>query len=519
LQEKSKVVNKSLIPLANGAEVTAKATVALTVAALCVGSAHAATVAGRSAAATNMSLERSQRVAATESTALGAISFTVSSTYDQNDEITFTIGGTSGTVALATDAAAVGVTCAGYTASAFTEVTTAGNKTSTLRTYRFTPPSSVSTVDNGISCTVSGFNVLDTSVGTTLNNTVTLRVQGKDGSTNAAIDTGGSATTISALVDEWQVAVTTALDGVIDNKTGGRQFVGGASDALFITVTNQALLNTMESAASTNALVVTFNGDFSYLVNGTGESLGATGQNSIAALAGANSAAAVGAYANVASSDFLQLIGTNSSVTGLRLQIQNAELGSASTTFGVTFGNANASTGNPLSAQNFAATSSYRLAFADGSSETGSTLDAGAWTSNGVNVFVPYMPIGSGIVPTLFWVNNSTATGTVTLRVRGENGTCAASQTQAVTAGMTSLATAFTSLITACQTAGSVLTTDKVFVTLSGTTPIGTSEVYSAFTVGGSSRVTVVNSSSGYRATGSGAAPSTNIGQDNADNR
>jgi len=511
------VVNKSLIPLASGAEVTAKATVALTVAALCVGTAQAATVASRTGAS-NMSLERSQRVAATESTALGAISFTIGSSYDINDEITFTIGGTSGTVALhTTDSGAV--TCAGFTSGEFSEVITSGNRSATLRTFRFAPGNTATAAANGSVCTVAGFNVLDTSVGTTAGNTVTLRVQGKDGSTNAAIDTGGSATTVSSLVDEWQVAVGTALDGVVDNKTSGRAFTDGAADNLIITVTNQALLNTMASAGSTNALVVTIGGDFSYLVNGSGESLGATGARNTQALAGANSASVHAGYSNNAAGAAINVLGTSNTITGIRLQLDSNELAGASQTFGVTFGNVDASTANVILAQNFAATSSYRLAFADGSSETGSTLDAGEWTSNGVNVFVPYMPIGSGIVQTLFWVNNSASTGTVTLRVRGENGTCAASQTQAVTAGMTSLATAFTSLITACQTAGSVLTTDKVFVTLSGTTPVGTSEVYSAFTVGGSSRVTVPNSSTGYKGNSAVNTGTRNIGQDNGDNR
>ena len=58
---------------------------------------------------------------------------------------------------------------------------------------------------------------------------------------------------------------------------------------------------------------------------------------------------------------------------------------------------------------------------------------------------------------------------------------------------------------------------DKVFITLTGTTPIGTSEVYSAFTVGGSSRVTVINSSSGYKGNPPTSAANT-AGVGNADN-
>jgi len=306
--------------------------------------------------------------------------------------------------------------------------------------------------------------------------------------------------------DEYTVGVSTAFNGSVDARKSNKIYTDGAADAVVFTITNLNLLNDLGTAASTNALTVTLAGDFSFLVN-SGETV-TTGY-----LGGANSAATIGMVPTS-----FATIGSGTTVSGLRVTFENTQLPNDTvTTFGITIAGTDASTSNAITAQSFVGDATYSLAFARGVAESPAALNAGEWTSTGATIFVPYMPISSSIVPSLFWINNSSASGNVFMTVRGESGTCSTTQTVAVTQGMTSLATGFASLIATCQAASSIGAVDKVFITLTGTTPIGTSEVYSAFTVGGSSRVTVVNSSSGYKGNPPTSAANT-AGVGNADN-
>jgi len=493
------LISNSANQTSNRSDVAMKATVAVAVAGLCAGVVHATTIAPRTTSAHGLSSEANARNS-TQTTALGDISMTIGATYELNDELTLTISGTNSPTFGTTDSGNFSCNTGGNVWVNLTNL-----NTTTTRVFRFAPADSTS-VPTGAVCTASNLFVLDSSVGSTVGNTVTLRATGKKiSAAGAAYDTADSAAVVATVFDEYTVGVSTAFNGSVDARKSNKIYTDGAADSVIFTITNADLLNDLGTAASTNALTVTLAGDFSFLVN--------SGETGGAAAGGANSVASVGANTTIAT------IGSGSSVTGLRLSVANTELpadGNA-TTFGVTIAGTDASTSNAITAQSFAGDATYSLAFVRGSAESPAALNAGEWTSTGATIFVPYMPISSSIVPSLFWINNSSASGNVFMTVRGESGTCSTTQTVAVTQGMTSLATGFASLIATCQAASSIGAVDKVFITLTGTTPIGTSEVYSAFTVGGSSRVTVVNSSSGYKGNPPTSAANT-AGVGNADN-
>jgi len=486
-----------------------KATVAVAVAGLCAGVVHATTIAPRTTSAHGMSSEANARNPSTQSTALLDVTMTIGATYELNDELTLTLSGTNSP-------------SYGTTADGTFSCNDGGNnwvalpslKTATTRVFRFAPTASTS-VPTGTLCSVAGLFVLDTSVGSTVGNTVTLRASGKKiSAAGAAYDTADSAAVVSSVFDEYTVGVSTALNGSVDARKSNKIYADAATDTLVFTITNLNLLNDMTSAASTNALTVTLAGDFSFLVNANQGETVTTGF-----LGGANSAATIGS----AGASSFGTIGSGTTLTGLRVTVADSGLPveavttQSVTTFGIIFTGTDASTSNAITAQSFVGDATYSLAFSLGNAENPAALNAGEWTSTGATIFVPYMPISSSIVPSLFWINNSSASGNVFMTVRGESGTCSTTQTVAVTQGMTSLATGFASLIATCQAASSIGAVDKVFITLTGTTPIGTSEVYSAFTVGGSSRVTVVNSSSGYKGNPPTSAANT-AGVGNADN-
>lgn len=499
------MLNKDSIGKLGASNVAVTASVAATVATLCAGAAYATTIANRSATTAGLSADAIARVAATVTTALGDITVTLGATYDANDEVTFTLsGGQFGP----DDAGAF----ACFGASGFTPVTSrSGTNT---RTFRLNSGSVVSDTR----CTLNGVSVVDTSVSSTAGSTVTLQASGLKSSTASAFNTGNAAGTIATVVNEWSVAVTTPFDASVDAKKNNKVFTSGATaDRFLVTVTNANTLNNLAAAGSTNALVVNLSGDFSFLANGT-ETANATGNTLV--FGGENSAAAAGTGTAT-----LTALGSGSSVTGLRLTIDgssNLPGNGSSATYGVDVVGADSATSNSITAQSFATNASYSLAFASGAAKTGSSLNAGTWGASGAVIFVPYMPIGSTITNVLYFTNNSSSTGNALMTIRGEAGGTSVCTTTATTAlksnGVTNLSNDFTSLVATCQAAGRIATTDKVFVTISSTVPVANSEVYSGFTVGGTSRVAVVNSSSGYKGNSAGGNIQ-NVGQGNADNR
>lgn len=499
------MLNKDFSRKLGASDVAVTASVAATVATLCAGAAYATTIAPRAAATHALSSEAISRVASTVTTALGDITLTLGATYDVNDEITFTmVGGQFGP----DNAGALG--CLSGT---FTPVTS-GSGTAT-RKFRNTASAVTDTI-----CTLSGVSIVDSTVSSTAGSTVGIQATGYKSSTASNFNNTGSLGTVATVVDQWRVAVSTAFNASVDAKKNNKIYTNGAvSDQLLVSVTNAAVLNAanLAAASSTNALVIDINGTFDFLANGT-ETVSTTNNTSV--LAGENSAVAAGSHTAT-----LTAIGAGTSISGLRLTVAGTDLpsnGGAARTYGVDVISADTATANAITAQDFAASSTYSLSFARGAAETASNLDAGIWGASGAVIFVPYMPIGGSISNVLYFTNNSSSTGNALMTVRGEAGgstACTTTATKAlVSNGVTNLSTEFAALIAACQAAGRIATTDKVFITISSTVPVANSEVYSGFTVGGTSRVAVVNSSSGYKGNSANGNPQ-NVGQGNADNR
>lgn len=502
------MLNKDFSRKLGASDVAVTASVAATVATLCAGAAYATTIANRPSTTHGLSAEAIARVAATVTTALNDITVTLGATYDANDEITFTmVGGQFGT----NDAGTL-VCAADDGTNKFVAVTSGSGST----TRKFRREGAARVTDSR--CTLGGVSVVDSTVGAAVGSTVTLQAAGLKSSTAASFNTTGSAGTVATVVDQWRVAVSTAFDASVDAKKNNKIYTNGAvSDRLVVTVTNASVLNAanLDKAASTNALVVDIVGTFDFLANGT-ETVSTTNNTSV--LAGENSAVVGVGTAT------LTAIGAGTSITGLRLTVADSAIpaSGASATYGVDVISVDTATANAITAQNFPASSTYSLSFTRGTAETGSNLDAGNWGASGAVIFVPYMPIGGSISNVLYFTNNSSSTGNALMTVRGEAGgstACTTTATKAlVSNGVTNLSTEFASLIAACQAAGRIATTDKVFITISSTVPVANSEVYSGFTVGGTSRVAVVNSSSGYKGNSAGGNIQ-NVGQGNADNR
>ena len=123
----------------------------------------------------------------------------------------------------------------------------------------------------------------------------------------------------------------------------------------------------------------------------------------------------------------------------------------------------------------------------------------GAWTLNGFQAFVPYMPFGATISQILYVTNKSTQAGAVTVDAYNEAGTtCSFSAGTAAASAVTQLSTALVNGITACYGANY---SGKVSFNVSAPIPGALAEVYSAYNVNGN-RLTVINNSNGKTVTG-----------------
>jgi hypothetical protein len=132
-----------------------------------------------------------------------------------------------------------------------------------------------------------------------------------------------------------------------------------------------------------------------------------------------------------------------------------------------------------------------------GSSTTGNTglaWDPGAWTINGAQVYIQYMPFGANISRIIYAANTGliNADATADIYYNGSITKCAlgliASRTVNELSGP----------VNACAaTALGSATSGKVAILLTFTAPDKDIEVYSAYNVGGNDRGTVVNTSNG----------------------
>jgi hypothetical protein len=123
-----------------------------------------------------------------------------------------------------------------------------------------------------------------------------------------------------------------------------------------------------------------------------------------------------------------------------------------------------------------------------------STLDwdPGAWTINGAQVYIQYMPYGTNVSRIIYAANSGVQNGLVdaTIYYNGNTYNCALGGAPAKTV------TELSGPINTCV-ANAGITSGKVAILLTFTAPDKDIEVYSAYNVGGDDRGTVVNTSNG----------------------
>jgi hypothetical protein len=122
-------------------------------------------------------------------------------------------------------------------------------------------------------------------------------------------------------------------------------------------------------------------------------------------------------------------------------------------------------------------------------------VSGGAWTLNGFQAFVAYMPFGPTISQILYLTNKSTLPGNITIDAYNEAGT----KCSAIAAGTSQpgavlqLSTALFNGITNCYGASYA---GKVSFNVTANIPASLAELYSAYNVNGN-RLTVINNSNG----------------------
>jgi S-layer protein Slr4 len=120
------------------------------------------------------------------------------------------------------------------------------------------------------------------------------------------------------------------------------------------------------------------------------------------------------------------------------------------------------------------------------------TWDPGVWTINGAQVYIQYMPYGTGISRIVYAANSGVinADGTVDVIANGTTTTCNLGAIASKTV------TQLSAIVDACV-AGAGIVNGRVALLMTFTAPDVDIEVYSAYNVGGSDRGTVVNTSNG----------------------
>jgi len=123
-----------------------------------------------------------------------------------------------------------------------------------------------------------------------------------------------------------------------------------------------------------------------------------------------------------------------------------------------------------------------------------STGSDGAWSLNGFDAFVAYMPYASTISQIAYLTNKSGLSGAITVTGYNTEGVaCSFSAGTAAPNAVTSLATALSNGFSACYGAGF---TDKVSFNVIANIPSGLAELYTAYNAGGNRNV-VLNNSNG----------------------
>jgi len=124
--------------------------------------------------------------------------------------------------------------------------------------------------------------------------------------------------------------------------------------------------------------------------------------------------------------------------------------------------------------------------------KTGLAWDPGAWTINGAQVYIQYMPYGTGLSRIVYAANDGVLNPDVTADITANGSTFSCALGTAPAKTVTNLSGA----IDTCVAAKGIVT-GKVAILLTFIAPDQDIEVYSAYNAGGTDRGTVVNTSNG----------------------
>jgi hypothetical protein len=124
--------------------------------------------------------------------------------------------------------------------------------------------------------------------------------------------------------------------------------------------------------------------------------------------------------------------------------------------------------------------------------KTGQAWDPGAWTINGAQVYIQYMPYGTGLSRIVYAANRGLLNPSVTADITANGSTFSCALGTAPSKTVTSLAGAIDTCV-----AAKGISSGKVAILLTFIAPDQDIEVYSAYNAGGTDRGTVVNTSNG----------------------
>jgi hypothetical protein len=149
----------------------------------------------------------------------------------------------------------------------------------------------------------------------------------------------------------------------------------------------------------------------------------------------------------------------------------------------------------PLDPTNWVGTAQWNYYLTGNSALTGTTRvdwDPGAWTINGAQVYIQYLPYGAELSRIIYVANAGVQAAAVSGTVYHDGSTHECSLGVAGPRAVTE----FTGAVDACV-AGAGVTSGRVALRLTAAAPERDIEVYSAYNVGGNDRGTVVNTSNG----------------------
>jgi len=461
------------------------------------GYVSAATIAVTDAASgDNVSLEG----AAAGSIALNTVVLTLGDVYQVGDRVTFTLGGSTGAKFASYAGNAPSITC---TSGDFViESPALGSPSASAEFVISGKSANVTSI--GKICTFASLAVVGSSI--TSAGTATISSSKTQG-TGADLANGATVFTVASQIAG--ITVLSALNGVVDyqnalgltfasDDAGVATNLGGNGDQLTLEIasTNGMYLSTTAALSVTFTLASAAGKTFTFLDDagncGTSAELNrGTSSGRVGFAGGATNSLTINAACTA-----LTYTGTTAALTGTARTI-SLEFGHKSGT---------PSTGVVIDPMVFP---SMTATVTQGATTrfTSAALLPGTWTSNGSTVQIPYMPInsteGTGkIDPVIVISNRSTATGAISAVLRDESGnTCSLTDAQlgSIAGNRTK---SIGGLLRDSAAGGSCPTLnvaggERLSITLTVTLPSGSTEVYTGYTVGNSSRVTVVNSSNG----------------------